>query len=531
MTKAFSASIVFYLIYLSAFSQGMTYIDTNQIKAGLYPSANMFIKTLNDKIEFADFEFPKNSGIQSVFYGTFWVIGKDSLNRLVGASNYYDYAMDWGIGPVASNYSASFDSVYKKVYKVSSQQIQEHVKDFKNSNFTPSAEILQWPGNGNTQNGESKILANFTDVNRNGVYEPRLGEYPTICGDQEALILLNDDRTRDSFRICNKMKLEAQVRVFSFANKNNILDSTIFLRFSITNKSSQKYHDAIFSFYIDPNMGCYNNNHVGCDTTQNTFYTYKRIENDNGCFPQKDFGNVRATQAVSFLNKKMVSFVKKTDHPFLPIGLSCNLFRAYQEGRFYDSSAMIPFGNGYSGQFNPINPTKFLFHGTPTDSTTWSCIYPQNGPSLSADFYLLIGSVSLDTFYPNETKSIDLAIIHVLKDSIEKVNKPYDEVNDLLREVGRVKDFYITEIENCGRVFNSVRSIENDPTKLYPNPTSGIVSINSVKKQAVEVMDISGKLCATFNINIGSSQIDISILESGVYFARIDSTIFKVVKY
>lgn len=531
MSKALAITIVFYLIYLSSFSQGMTYIDTNQIKAGLYPSANMFIKTLNDQIDVVDFEFPKNSGIQTAFYSTFWVIGKDSLNSLVGASNYYDVAMDWGSGPVANNYTPFFDSTYKKVFKVSSHQIQQHVQDYQNQGYTPTSDILQWPGNGYTQNGESDILANFTDRNNNGIYEPRLGEYPTICGDQEALILLNDDRTNSSSRICNKMKLETQVRVFSFANKDNVLDSTIFLRFSIMNKSSQKYHDAIFSFYIDPELGCYQNNHVGCDTSQNTFYTYKKKGFDNDCSYRKGFGNVRATQAVTFLNRKMTSFVKKSDHPFLSYGPDCIIFRRYQEGRYYDSAAIIPYGDGYSGQINPSNPTKFLFHGNPTDSTTWSCIYPKNGSSLHSDFYLLIGSVELDNFYPNETKTIDIAIVHVLKDSIEKVNKPYDEVNDLLREVGRVKTFYDTEIKNCGRTFNSIIKIGNSSNGLYPNPTKGIVYISTSKQQVIDVMDISGKLCVTFNVNKGDSQIDISLLENGVYFTRIENSIYKIVKY
>lgn len=65
--------------------------------------------------------------------------------------------------------------------------------------------------------------------------------------------------------------------------------------------------------------------------------------------------------------------------------------------------------------------------------------------------------------------------------------------------------------------------IKLEGVSVYPNPTSGLVSIQGVDAiESVEVMDITGKLVKT--IKDSSSQIDMRELQSGVYFMRISTT-------
>lgn len=69
----------------------------------------------------------------------------------------------------------------------------------------------------------------------------------------------------------------------------------------------------------------------------------------------------------------------------------------------------------------------------------------------------------------------------------------------------------------------STPDVKLEGVSIYPNPTSGLVSIKGVDAiDFVEVMDITGKLVKTIKDN--STQIDMRDLQSGVYFMRISTT-------
>ncbi|MBP5527473.1 MAG: C10 family peptidase [Bacteroidales bacterium] len=59
-----------------------------------------------------------------------------------------------------------------------------------------------------------------------------------------------------------------------------------------------------------------------------------------------------------------------------------------------------------------------------------------------------------------------------------------------------------------------------DNLKVYPNPTSGMVNIEAADVVNVEVLDINGRLAATFE---NTNQIDISRLSVGTYMLRIQT--------
>ena len=77
---------------------------------------------------------------------------------------------------------------------------------------------------------------------------------------------------------------------------------------------------------------------------------------------------------------------------------------------------------------------------------------------------------------------------------------------------------------------SAINSVSENQANIYPNPTSGMVSIDVEGLQSVEVMDMSGRTVMTAN----QSTIDMSNLNNGVYMFRINtengSTIQKVVK-
>jgi hypothetical protein len=106
------------------------------------------------------------------------------------------------------------------------------------------------------------------------------------------------------------------------------------------------------------------------------------------------------------------------------------------------------------------------------------------------------------------------------------LNIPTINLND---ETVKIK-FEITEtgivtiIENVG-----ITSLTKDKIRIYPNPTTGELQIESgqLKVENVEIFDIYGKkILSNFNINL----IDISELQAGLYFVKVFTTQGNIVK-
>ena len=79
----------------------------------------------------------------------------------------------------------------------------------------------------------------------------------------------------------------------------------------------------------------------------------------------------------------------------------------------------------------------------------------------------------------------------------------------------------ITEIDKS--------SIQNLKIDIYPNPTSGIITIENATGK-VEVSNVFGEPILSKTIDFDNNTINISHLASGVYFLKINGTISKIVK-
>lgn len=71
--------------------------------------------------------------------------------------------------------------------------------------------------------------------------------------------------------------------------------------------------------------------------------------------------------------------------------------------------------------------------------------------------------------------------------------------------------------------FLNVDSYELEGFTMYPNPTDGILNIISPTKIEISISDISGKIIYKNNNIINETTIDLTFLQSGVYFAKIKS--------
>jgi uncharacterized delta-60 repeat protein len=91
-------------------------------------------------------------------------------------------------------------------------------------------------------------------------------------------------------------------------------------------------------------------------------------------------------------------------------------------------------------------------------------------------------------------------------------------------------DFFIA------RYNNNPLGVDENPLQtasIYPNPSSGTFALelpNLTKSTRYSVLDISGKIIKTGWLNDVSTTLDISEVQSGLYFLKVDSTTLRLIK-
>ena len=81
--------------------------------------------------------------------------------------------------------------------------------------------------------------------------------------------------------------------------------------------------------------------------------------------------------------------------------------------------------------------------------------------------------------------------------------------------------------------YSNLASIHEKNIQIYPNPVSSSFRIKGLKyyPSSYSVMSINGVLLRSGHINHENQDIDISDLQSNMYFLKVDDKLFKLIKY
>jgi hypothetical protein len=202
----------------------------------------------------ARYEIPKGSGMHSLFSGAIWIGGLDAQGQLkVAAMTYRQTGNDFWPGPLdTTSLNTITDSTcweYDHIYNVSRSQVEEFRQRYNDPSYQIPADILNWPGNGNTARGETKFLAPFADVDGDGEYNPLAGDYPgynfsgspncegELQGDQTLWWVFNDQGNQHTETGGNKLGFEIQAQAFAF-NTNDAINDMTFMQYKVINRST-----------------------------------------------------------------------------------------------------------------------------------------------------------------------------------------------------------------------------------------------------------------------------------------------------
>ena len=133
------------------------------------------------------------------------------------------------------------------------------------------------------------------DGNGDGVYNPCDGDFPIInirgcepesrkaafelIPDEMTFWIYNDNGGAHRISFATPINMEVQVQAFAYATNDAINDMT-FNRYKLINKGPEDIRETYFAMWVDPDLGCYQDDYIGCDVGRSLAYVYNEDATD-----------------------------------------------------------------------------------------------------------------------------------------------------------------------------------------------------------------------------------------------------------
>lgn len=450
------------------------------------------------------YEIPNGSLKNIIYSSTFWYGGQDMNGQLkLAAQDIYSdgSSQDLWPGTLSIGSANAINETGPTIWAVSKAEIENHQLNYQQTGYVIPASISTWPAHGDIVQGASNNLAPFVDTDGNGIYEPNMGDYPCIKGDNAAFIIMNDKKNVHASG-SDPIGIEVHLLFYQFETLDD-LNNTTFVDVDIFNRGTQTIYDFTNGFAVDGDLGNPFDDFAGCDTNRNLIYYYNDA-NDEDATGVLGYGAMPPSFGVVCLNQTMTSasvFGGSTTYPTSPAGIY-----NVMNGLNWNGSTVYDASN---------NPTKFQYYDNPSNNSGWSELIAGNTP---AEKKALL-SVNLNTLVPNDHKSLTYAVI------FNQGTSNLESVNGLMDVCDSIQAFYDSYDPGCGmNVAGIDENLEVADFSFFPNPTSGLVKINVNNKEGFEVIvrSLDGKEVVSSKTLDSTILLDVNKLESGMYMIQIN---------
>ena len=478
------------------FSQAKQYLEFNNVKALITSDGFLFY---DEGMGLASYNVPKSSfgdGVNSIFITSFLSMGKvNGILKGVG-NTYSDH--EFISGPFATNYTAgNYVQKYSLLWNVNQYEINFHILNWNQAGYVTPSSILDWPGNGDVSNGESKILAPFKDLNGNQLYEPLLGEYPLIRGDRAVYSIMNDENCPHVASGLTPLRQEIHVMAYQFA-AGDCLNQTTFIHCEIFNRSTDIYTDYKFGLFNDYDLGYYADDFVGSDSNLSLSYAYNGDSNDDNfnTIPHGYGINPPAFGCME-LNHNLSSNIQ-----YDSVNNNLELYNNLK-GLKGDGTTFLDASN---------TPTNFIYDNSV--NSAWNEVAEGN---LKGDRKNVLGT-TICTINPSESICRDFAFIYARSSSYVSGLESVDllKVNAVI-----VQNFYDTQSFSCMNEVGVKEITNSHYLTVYPNPTEKTVTVSIEGEFSYSIVGIDGKLIQKGKTK--NSEINVEALNSGLYYIEVIS--------
>lgn len=455
------------------------------------------------------YEVPKNSGKKTVFASGLWLGGVSNGELHLAAETYRQSGTDFREGPVSSSYPDSIDWSYYRLWTFTKDQIEAFKQDFKNGtvDYNKYPGIPSWPAHGLMSKGQAVQLAPFVDVNNDGKYIPAQGDYPLIKGDKCVYFIFNDDVLHTETQ-GKAMKAEIHRMVYAFKGKNNHMDNTLFVDYTVYNRSIKTYDSTIAGIWTDFDLGQYADDYVGTDVSRNMVYGYNGDSDDEG---PTGYRLTPPAQGVILLNQQLGgSMYYENDFTVYGNPTQPDHYWNYLNGTWKDDAPKTKGGRGYGG----TEITKYSFDGDPCTNTGW---WEGNALNTPGDRRILAAG-NVFNFKPGDAYKMTVAYVYARATSGDHISS----LCELKNAADAVKSYYeLNKHDFFPTALSELKLDEKDVT-LYPNPATDMATIKVANAGMIEVsiLDISGKIIAQQHAT-DEVVFNTASISNGLYFVNI----------
>ena len=231
-----------------------------------------------------------------------WITTGSTSGQASGAvCDVYTGASDFRPGPTRLNGGAAADTLqFNKVYTLHAGEVQHHKASWKQPGYQPSENINAWPANGDKS--FAGVLAPYADVNRNGFYDPRQGDYPFVPEGELAYTISNDVAAGNRLASMAPLGAEVQSMVWIPETQPDTTQGLLaYLRCVVHNRSQQNWNGVALSLAADFSLGDASDDYLLTDVHAGGLAAY------NGTGTDAVFGNNIPAIAIYMLNRQVFS--------------------------------------------------------------------------------------------------------------------------------------------------------------------------------------------------------------------------------
>jgi hypothetical protein len=424
---------------------GEAYLDINNVRARILNNGNLFWRGSPHV-----YNIPKGGPSNAIFASGIWLGGSVNGQLRVAASRYGPY--EFWAGPLGDDGSppANCDS-FDRVFKVSKEDVVNY-----DGTGTATPDLADWPtglgaptldANGDLIDLTSQPLASRLDRKIN----LGSGERPAILGDQMLWWVMNDRGNVHNATDTPPIGLEAHVSAFAF-NTAGAIGNTTFYKYRLFYKGSSPLENTYMGIFSDPDLGNFDDDYVGSDTTLGLGYVYNADNDDEG---GEGYGEAPPAAGYDFFQGPLVDDdgmdnngdgqvdeagerLKMTTFAFYNNGggvigdpTSGPDYYNYMRGRWKDGQRFTLGGNGRD--FSNI-PTNFHFPGAAENGEFWTELNSDGqGTSISPADRRFVMSTGPFTIRPNDEQEIVFGVVTSFgSDNLDSVRQM--KADDLLAQ-------------------------------------------------------------------------------------------------
>ena len=310
-------------------ASGLDYLKYNAVNALIETGGSMWQNRPNHA---AAYEVPKGSGSTSIYSGSLWMGGTDANDQLkIAAVTFRTGTNDFWTGPLTTDGAAEITpdvcTEYDQFFHITRADVDLFIAywncktegigcDVIPEGYSIPKIILNWPAHGDEGLGQDFYLAPFYDRDGDGIYDPEnSGDYPyydvkgdidcravrdiRLFGDDTFWWVFNDKGNIHTETNGQSIGMEIRAQAFAFSTNDEVNNMT-FYNYELINRSTFTLFNTYFGQWVDPDLGCSNDDYVGCDVGRGLGYCYNGDDFDEDCNGALGYGNNPPAVGIDF---------------------------------------------------------------------------------------------------------------------------------------------------------------------------------------------------------------------------------------